>query len=316
MSGTTITTRRLGSTELWVTNLCIGTSALGSQPAVYGYAVTEDEALETLRRVLEGPINFVDTSNGYADGESERRIGTVLRELGGPPSGYVVATKVDPDASGDFSGRRVRASVAESCERLGMERLPLVYLHDPEIVAFDAATAPDGPVEALKALRDEGIVDHLGVAGGQIDLLRRYAATGVFEVVITHNRFTLLDRSAEPLMDDCVAAGIALVNGAPFGGGMLAKGVSGSSSYAYRPAPAVVLERAAQIEAVCGESGVSLAAAALQFSMRDHRVASTIVGVTKPERVQQTLELAQMEVPQELWDQLAALAAPEDVWLH
>lgn len=306
--------RTLGRTGLKVTELCVGTSALGSNPKTYGYAVEEDQALQTLRRVFQGPITFVDTSNEYGvDGSSERLIGTVVRELGGVPDGFVVATKVDPDSSGDFSGRRVYASVAESRDRLGMDRLPLVYLHDPERMSFDDAVAPGGPVEALTRLRADGTIGHLGVAGGPIDLLRRYVATGVFEVVITHNRFTLLDRSARPLLDDCAATGVAVVNGAPFGSGLLAKGPDVTERYVYGQAPPEIIEAARRIQATCGRYGIPLAAAALQFSLREPRIAATIVGITKPERVAQTIGLAGYPIPDSLWQELAP--APEEVWL-
>ena len=163
---------QLGTTGLTVTNLCFGTSALGSMPSVYGYSVEEAQALETLRRVFSSPVNFVDTSNGYGGGESERRIGIVLEELGGLPPGLVLATKVDPDQTGDYSGRRVVESVRESRERLHMEHLPLVYLHDPEKITFAEAMAPDGAVRALVDLKEQGTIGHLGVAGGPVDLMR------------------------------------------------------------------------------------------------------------------------------------------------
>lgn len=309
-------TRVLGSTGLQVTALCVGTSALGSMPQTYGYTVERELALQTLRRVFAGPFRFVDTSNEYGGGESELRLGTVLRELGGLPAGFVLATKVDPDAGGDFSGARVHASVAESRERLGLDHLPLVYLHDPERIPFADATAPGGPVEALCELRDAGVIGHLGVAGGPVDLLRRYVATGQFEVVITHNRYTLLDRSAEPLLDDCVAAGVAVVNGAPFGGGMLAKGPDAVANYGYRPAPAALRERAGEIARLCAAHEVPLAAAALQFSLREPRVASTIVGITRPERIEEMVELAGHPIPEALRERLAASAAPRETWLH
>jgi D-threo-aldose 1-dehydrogenase len=310
-------TRTLGRTGLPVTELCVGTSAIGGMPRIYGYDVDEDLALATLRRVFQGPITFVDTSNGYGrDGSSELRIGAVLREIGGPPDGFVVATKVDPDASGDFSGQRVRTSVWESQHRLGMDRLPLVYLHDPERITFEEATATGGAVEALRELQAEGVIGHLGVAGGPIDLMRRYVATGVFDVAITHNRFTLVDRSAQPLLDDCAAAGIAVVNGAPFGGGMLAKGPAAHPNYAYRPSSPAVLESATRIQEACDRHGVPLAAAALQFSMREPRITSTIVGITRPERVEQMIELAVYQIPDALWAEVSGLAAPEDAWLY
>lgn len=306
--------RTLGRTGLQVTELCVGTSAIGSMPGTYGYSVAEDQALDTLRLVFQGPIRFVDTSNEYGvDGSSERLIGTVLRELGGVPQGFLVATKVDPDSTGDFSGRRVHASVAESQTRLNMDRLPLVYLHDPERISYEDAMAADGAVEAMRQLQADGVIGHLGVAGGPIDLLRRYVASGVFEAVITHNRYTLLDRSAEPLLNDCAAAGVAVVNGAPFGGGMLAKGPDVTDRYFYRAAPPEIIEAARRMQKVCSQHEVPLAAAALQFSMRDPRITSTIVGITKPDRVDQTIELAEYPIPELLWQQLSP--APEAVWL-
>jgi len=306
--------RTLGKTGLQVTELCVGTSAIGSMPKTYGYEVAEDRALETLRRVFHGPITFIDTSNEYGqDGSSERLISTVLRELGGVPEGFLVATKVDPDSTGDFSGRRVHASVRESRERLGLDHLPLVYLHDPERISFSEATAPGGPVEAMRQMQADGVIGHLGVAGGPIELLRRYADTGVFEVVITHNRFTLLDRSAQPLLNDCADAGVAVVNAAPFGSGLLAKGPDVTDRYFYQSAPPQVIEATERIQAVCERHGVPLAAAALQFSLRDPRIASTIVGITRPERVEQTLELAKLPIPESLRHEIDP--APEEVWL-
>ncbi len=210
--------RPFGKTKLSVTPICIGTSALGSFPAQYGYEVSTERAVATIRRVLQGPINFIDTSNEYGNGDSERRIGQALAEVGGLPEGFVLATKVDPiPGSSDFSGKRVRASVAESLERLGLKRLQVVYLHDPEKMTFEEGTAPGGALEAMVQLRDEGVIDYIGVAGGPIDLMLQYFATGVFDTAISHNRYTLVDQSAEPLLDDAARRGIALSTPRPTG---------------------------------------------------------------------------------------------------
>ncbi|MGH3486697.1 MAG: aldo/keto reductase [Actinopolymorphaceae bacterium] len=298
-----------------VTPLCIGTSPLGSMPNLYGYDVETGRAVATMLRAFEGPMNFVDTSNGYGEGASERRIGAALRERGGLPDGFVLATKVDPDPeTGDFSGKRVRVSVEESLERLGVDHLQLLHLHDPERISFGEAMAPRGAVEALIALRDEGVVDHLGVAGGPIDELRRYVGTGAFEVVLTHNRYTLLDRSAGPLLDDAAARGIAVLNGAPYAGGMLVKGPKAQPKYGYRPGGSDILSRVAGMERACKAHEVPLAAAALQFSMRESRIASTVVGISAPERVEQTLALAEWPIPEVLWTELEWLLPPAESW--
>lgn len=299
------TVRPLGGTMLSVTPLCVGTSALGNFPQQYGYEVGTPQALSTLREVFKGPINFIDTSNNYGDGESERRIGAVLAELGGLPSGFVLATKVDPaPGSSDYSGKRVRASLAESLRRLGVEHLQLVYLHDPERVSFTEATAPGGAVETLVALRDAGLVEHIGVAGGPIDLMQDYLALGVFEAVISHNRYTLVDRTAEPLLMDASEQGIAFVNAAPYGGGMLVKGPEAQPKYRYELAGDGILARVREMQQACQAYDVPLAAAALQFSLRDPRVTSTIVGISKPERVSETMRLAEWLIPDELWEKL------------
>jgi D-threo-aldose 1-dehydrogenase len=301
----------LGKTGLSVTPLCIGTSPLGSFPAQYGYEVGADQAVATITRVLQGPINFIDTSNNYGDGESERRIGKAIAAAGGLPEEFVLATKVDPlPGSDDFSGARVRASVSESLQRLGLDRLQLVYLHDPERITFEEATAPDGPVAALVQLREEGVIQHLGVAGGPIDLERKYVGLGVFDAVISHNRYTLVDQSATPLIEDAASSGVAFVNAAPYGGGMLVRGPDKVPTYCYQPASETTLKRVGEMQRVCEERQVPLAAAALQFSMRDPRVTSTIVGMSSPQRIEQTLQLAEWPIDDDLWSTLAHLAAP------
>lgn len=307
--------RRLGVTDLRAPALCVGTSSLGSIPRIYGYEVGTEEALRTLHAIFAGPIRFIDTSNSYGGGESERRIGAALRKIGGLPPDFLLSTKVDPDSSGDFSGRRVRVSVEESYERLGVDFLPLVYLHDPERIDFDWAIGPDGPVPALLALREEGRIGYLGVAGGPVDLLHRYVALGHFHAVITHNRYTLVDRSAESLLRDCHAEGVAVLNAAPFGGGILAKGPQAAPRYAYRDVPDLIRERVQAMAVACAEVGVSLPAAALQFSLLEPRVSSTIVGITKPERIEQILDLARQPIPESLWARLEELVPPARTWL-
>ena len=147
--------RQLGKTGLAVTQICVGTSPLASMANLYGYPVDEERAVATVLAAFDSPINFVDTSNGYGeDGTAERRIGAAIRRAGGLPAHVVLGTKVDPDPrTGDFSGDRVRASLEESMERLGVDRIPLLHLHDPERISFEEGVAPGGPVEALVDLR-------------------------------------------------------------------------------------------------------------------------------------------------------------------
>lgn len=301
--------RPLGRTGLHVSEVCVGTSALGSFPAQYGYEVDEDTAVAAIHRVFEGPFTFIDTSNEYGGGDSEKRIGRAIAERGGIPEGFVVATKVDPiPGTTDFSGDRVRRSVEESLERLGLDRLQLVYLHDPEKISFEEGVAKGGPLEALVELRDQGVIQHLGVAGGPIDLELQYLATEAFDAVISHNRYTLVEQTAEPLLDDAARRGVAFVNAAPFGGGMLVKGPRAVPRYCYAPVSEAIIERVLRMESLCAEYDVPLAAAALQFSVRDERVTSTIVGMSRPSRVDETVRLLEYDIPDELWSALNSLA--------
>lgn len=305
--------RPLGRTGLHVSAVCVGGSPLGSMPQLYGHDVTEDEGVATVRTVLDSPIRTIDTSNGYSDGESERRIGRALAEAGGRPEDVVVITKVDP-RDGDYSGDRVRASVRESRGRLGLDHLPLVHLHDPENFPFEEIARPGGAVDALVELRESGEIGAVGLAGGRVQEMARYLALGVFDVLLVHNRWTLLDRSAGDLLRQAEDAGLGLINAAVYGGGLLAGGGAGGM-YGYRPAPPEVLAAAHRMREICERHGTDLRTAALQFSLRDERFATTVVGMSRPERVEQTVAAASASLPEDLWPELEACLPPEHTWL-
>jgi D-threo-aldose 1-dehydrogenase len=300
--------RTLGGTGLSVSPLCVGCAPLGDMPETFDFSVDEDRASETLRAVLESQINFLDTAASYGDGESERRIGEVLEEMGGLPEDVVLATKADRDlTTGEFSGEQMRRSVERSLRLLGLDRLQLVYLHDPEHESFDHMMSDGGPVEVLSGLKEEGMIQHLGVAGGPIDLMIRFVETDLFEAVITHNRYTLVNRTADPLFDVASERAVAALNAAPYGSGILAKGPDAYARYEYRAAPKEMVEQVRAMRDACREFEVPLAAAALQFSLKDPRIVSTIVGMSRPERVEQTLNLATQPIPAELWERIEPL---------
>lgn len=297
--------RRLGNADLTVSSICMGGSPLGGMPLTYGYDVEAEAAIDLVETAFNSPIRFLDTSNGYSEGESERRIGEAIRRRGGLPNDYVLATKVDPDfATGDYSGERVRASAQESLKRLDLEKFQLLHLHDPEWISFEEAMAPGGPVETLVALKNEGVTDYIGVAGGLVSEITKYVETGLFDVLLTHNRYTLLSREAETLIDAASARGMGVINAAPYGGGMLVKGPQATTKYAYVTANEDVLKRAHAIHAACNRFEVPLAAAALQFSVRDPRIHSTVVGMSQASRIQQTIDYLSVSIPDELWDEL------------
>lgn len=306
--------RSLGETGLTVTAVCAGGAPLGSMPENFGYQVSEHDAVELVQAILSSPIRFLDTSNGYSAGRSEQRIGAGIARSGGLPADFVVATKVDAKG-GDYSGERVRQSVRESKERLGLPTLPLVYLHDPEFHNFATMTAPGGAVDALVRLRDEGEVGHIGLAGGEVHEMARYLELSVFEVVLVHNRWTLVDRSATALIEQAEDAGIAIVNAAIYGGGILANPRGSNTNYGYRPATEVTLDAIGRMADLCEQWNTDLATAALQTSLRDRRISSTVVGFSKPSRLQSILTAAATELPEDFWGELEKLVPPRENWL-
>jgi D-threo-aldose 1-dehydrogenase len=303
--------RPLGSTGLTVSAVCAGGSGIAGMPAVFGYDVTTREAVDLVLRVFDSPLTWIDTSNGYGDGSSETRIGQAIREYGGLPEGFLVATKVDAK-DGDYSGARVRASVAESKERLGLDELPLVHLHDPEFHDFESMREA---VDTLMQLRADGEIGHVGLAGGDTRELSRYLDLGGFEVLLVHNRWSLVDHSADGIFQRARAEGIAVVNAAVYGGGILAN-PAGATKYAYREAPAAVLESVAEMDKACGEYGVDLATGALRHSIDDPGIAGTVVGITKPARVDALLAARDADLPEELLNRLGSLLPDRQYWVE
>ena len=299
----------LGSTGLEVTPLCFGTSALGDMPATYGYGVSEERALETIRAIFAGPINFLDTARSYGFGRSEQRIGTVIRELGGLPDGFVLGTKADRNMdTNKFDGEQVRRSVDESLEALGLDHLQLVHLHDPEYCDLDEVMGSGGAIDTLFALRDEGMIGHVGLAAGRVDVMEQCLRQADFEVLLSHNRHTLVNRNANKLIDLAGSKGIGVLNASPYGSGILARGTKEYPRYAYQQANDMIVEMVRQIENICDGYGIPIGSAALQYSMRDPRVASTVVGISKPERIQQNLDFATVEMPDSIWPELEKIS--------
>lgn len=299
--------RPLGNTGILASPITLGTSGLGRDTSP-GHA-DEADAVALASAVLHGPFALIDTANEYARGRSEAVLGTALATHGIAP-GRSIVTKVDRDLeTGVFDRDRVLRSFEESCARLGVERIGLVHLHDPYVVSFDEAMGTDGAVQGLLDLREQGLVDAIGIAAGHIGLTRRYVETGLFDAMLTHNRFTLVDDSARSLMIDARKWGMGVFNAAPFGGGLLARGSASGARYAYTESPSALLDWVRKAEAVCERHGVELPTAALHFSLRSPLVDSTVVGVSNPARIQALAEALTLTLPDELWHDLTALGA-------
>lgn len=258
--------------------------------------------------LLASTIGYVDTSNNYAGGRSEELLGSAIRRAGGLPQDKLVYSKADSEpGTGVFDGDRVKRSLDESLTRLGLESLPLYQLHDPYTISFDEAMGAGGAVPALLDLREQGLIGAVGIASGTLAQVQQYVDTDVFDVVLSHNRYTLVDRSATTLFETARILGMTVVNAAPFGGGTLA---NNAASYGYREMPADFAAHLERVRALAQEHGVDLAAAALHFSLRSDLVDATVVGIPSIERLAALSQLIDAEVPDAFFDAVDALGEP------
>ncbi|MGI9450560.1 MAG: aldo/keto reductase [Geminicoccaceae bacterium] len=306
--------KSIGRSSLTVPPLCFGTTSLGDMPNTYGYSVDEDRAKETVQAIFDGPAKFLDSSRNYGAGRSEARVGEVIRERGGLPKGVIISTKLDRDMETlRFDAARARQSLEESLKALNLDRVHLLHLHDPEYAAdLDEVTGKGGAIEELFKMKEEGLADAVGLAAGRTDIMIPILKSWDFDALITHNRFTLINRHGEPMMNLAYERGIAILNAAPYSGGVFAKGTAEHPRYVYQEASDAMLEPVRRIEAICARHQVPPGALALQFSMRDERVASTICGVSKAERVQQTVDWANWPIADEVWEEIATVPFSTD----
>ncbi|HEY5981751.1 MAG TPA: aldo/keto reductase [Microlunatus sp.] len=234
-------------------------------------------------------------------GSTWRTVSAVCR-AGAQP----VIIDVRVDDRDDHSGARIRATVHDRLRRLGIEQLPVVHLHDPAFHPFDLLTESGGAVDTLVELRSGGEIGAIGVAGADPVRLSRYVDLGVLDAVRVHGRWTLVDRSAGPLIDRAAAAGLTVVNTGVFGGGLLGSVGAGAAQLSRSRRPELAAAARA-MGLVCRWWGTDLATAALLFSVRDHRVDSTVTGLTTSAALSWTREALESDLVEPFWDELETL---------
>jgi D-threo-aldose 1-dehydrogenase len=283
-------------------NVTIGTSGLGKRPGA-------DAALADA--LLAARFRQLDTGNNYALGKSEELLGAAIARAGGLPEHKIVFSKADQDPqSGVFDGDRVRRSLDETLTRLGLDRLPLFHFHDPYGLTVDEALAPGGAVEALLRLRDDGTVGAIGIAAGTTALVEDYVRTDAFDAVLSHNRWTIVDRGADTILNLATERGMAVFNAAPFGGGIVAGSTFRGQTYGYAPASDEFLAHLERVRELCRDWKLDIAAVALQFSLAEPRIHSTVVGIYSQERLNELPGLVDTEIPADFWAALDALGTP------
>lgn len=310
----------LGSTAVRPTQLGLGTAPLAGlfEP------VDEHDAEEVIERAWELGIRFFDTAPLYGYGLAEQRLGRVLSQK--PRSEYVVATKVGrllrpragPDLTNhdlgqplfkgtppvqpifDFSSAGVVRSHEESLQRLGLDRVDILHIHDPD----DYETQAVGEsLPALEALKRRGVVNAVGAGMNQWEMLSRFASTEAFDCFLLAGRYTLLDQSGEPLLNLCRALDIGIIAAGVYNSGVLADPRPGTH-YNYQPAAPAVVSRAQQIARVCANHDVPLKAAAIQFPACHPSVTCVLTGARSVDELDENVALFRLELPDQLWSEL------------
>jgi len=315
----------IGTTGLHVTRLGLGGVALsGAQPSTDPYQTTsEDEAIGLIHRSLDLGLNYLDTAPLYGVGDSERRYGQALRGLA--RNSYVLSTKVgrvlSPNKPGstqmtwafDFSQKGVFESFTSSLERLGLERIDILYVHDPDN-HYEQALTHAFPL--LRELRDLGRVTAIGAGMNQWEMELQFAKAGYCDCFLLAGRYTLLDQTALPeFLPYCVEHRISVVAGGPYNSGILAVGPREGATFNYRAASAEMMDKARRINAVCERYQVPLKAAALQFILAHPAIASVIPGARSVAEVEENVRMVEYPIPADLWAELKqqgliAAAAP------
>jgi D-threo-aldose 1-dehydrogenase len=314
-----IASRRLRAATPPITELSLGCSQLGN----LHHAMDDDTAGATVDAAWDTGVRCFDTAPHYGLGLSERRLGAALATR--PRSDYVLSTKVgrllEPlaavrgqDTDGfavaathrrvwDFSRDSVRRSVEESLQRLGLDRVDIAYLHDPE-EHLEQVLAAGYP--ALEELRDEGVVAAIGAGMNQTPMLSELARNTDVDLLMLAGRYTLLEQGGlDDLLSVCERRGIGVVVAGVFNSGLLARrNPAEHATYDYARAPAEVLDRARRIADVCERHGTTLPEAAIAFPLGHPAVVSVCVGARSPEQMRRNARLLDAEIPMGLWDEL------------
>ncbi len=296
-------TRILGRTGLRVTPIGLGGGWLGHTD---GKAIDHDAGVATVLRALELGINLIDTSPVYGHGESERMIGIALREWfarGHPRESVVISTKTGtrPDSAGDYSARATHRSVELSLQTLGVDYIDVLHIHDPKDI--EPALQPGGALDALKALRAQGVIRAIGLGVRNLAFHRRCIETGDFDVSLTYGDYNLLRQdAAADLLPLAQARQVGILNGMAVMYGLLGgddpRQIARQSNSRFPPA---LVQKAYQLWQWADGRGIDLLALNLQYCARRPWVASTLVGASRPAEIEADARAFTQTVTPQVW---------------
>ena len=294
-------TRVLGRTGLRVPSLAFGASSLGQEFR----SVTLDEAMRSVRVALDCGINLIDTSPFYGRGMSEVLLGVALR--GVPRESYTLCTKLGRyDLTHfDFSAKRVRESVDVSLHRMGTDHLDILLCHDIEFVPMQQIV--DETLPAMRKLVEAGKVRFLGISGYPMKLFKFVLGQTDLDCVLSYNQYTLQNtRFADELLPLLEERGVGAMNAGPFSARLL----TNAPLPAWLKEPESVKDAARAAAALCQSRGVDIAKLALQFSLSNPRIATTVAGSANPENIRNWAKWAAEPMDEDLLREVQALFAP------
>ena len=290
----------LGKTGMRISHLSFGASSLGS---VFR-ETKEKESIEAVEAAIEGGINFIDVSPYYGHYKAETVLGKALRNI--PRDMYLLSTKVgrygkDGVNTWDYSARRVTDSVYESMERLGIEFIDLINVHDIEFQANlpgGLQKVVDETLPALVELKEKGVVGHVGITDLQLENLKwgvEHCQAGMVESILNFCHYTLNDDALLDYLDFFEQRGIGIINASPLAMGLLSqRGVP-----AWHPAPQPLVEACHRAAEYCSQKGYPIEKLAVQFSVSNERIVSTLFSSANPANVRQNILWANEELD---WD--------------
>lgn len=294
-------TRPLGKTGLELPILSFGASSLGQEFR----SVNLNEALEAVRVALDSGLNFIDTSPFYGRGMSEVLLGVALRDV--PRDSYKLCTKLGRyDLQHfDFSARRVAESVDVSLHRLGTDHLDIILCHDIEFVPMQQIV--DVTIPALRKLQQQGKVRFIGVSGYPQKIFKFILDQTPLDCVLSYNQYTLQNtRFAEETIPYLEARGVGVMNAGPFSARLL----TDAPLPKWLKEPESVKAAARQAAALCQSRGVDIAQLALQFSLANPAITTTISGSANPQNIRRWVEWAEQPLDQQLLQEVLAIFAP------
>ena len=307
---------KIGSTGVMVTRLGLGGAPFGSMPV----DVAEQRSVESIDRGLELGIGFYDTAPFYGAGRSERyyaaglssaerdsyalstKVGRVLNPVDAAPGQDIYRDLPRMEVAFDFSRDGVLRSFEESLKRLELDRIDILFIHDPDDYHRQAV---DEAFPALAELRSQGVIGAIGAGMNYCEPLAQFGREADFDCFLLAGRYTLLDHSGlDDLLPLCEKKGMSIILGGPYNSGVLASDLGEGTTYFYQSTPSEVLALARKIKAVCDRHDVPLKAAALQFGLAHPAVAATIPGAVSASEVRENFDMVSYEIPGALWAEL------------